>query len=156
MKKLLLALAGLSLSLVVAAQKSEPTPAAAGVTYGAGASKEGAIGVNELEKSIVNNKFEGKINGKVSDVCKDKGCWMKIERADGSKVMVKFKDYGFFMPKDIVGKQVVLDGEASVKEVSVKQLKHYAEDAGKSKEEIAQIKEPQKEIIFVAKGVLVL
>ena len=156
MKKLIMVLAGLSLTLAVAAQKSEPTPAAAGVAYGAGASKEGAIGVNELEKNIVNNKFEGKINGTVSDVCKEKGCWMKIEKSDGSKIMVKFKDYGFFMPKDIVGKQVVLDGEASVKEVSVKQLKHYAEDAGKTKEEIAQIKEPQKEIIFVAKGVLVL
>ena len=71
-------------------------------------------------------------------------------------MMVKFKDYGFFMPLDIVGKEVVLDGEASVKEVSVKQLKHYAEDAGKTKEEIAKIKEPKKELQFVAKGVLVL
>ena len=45
---------------------------------------------------------------------------------------------------------------AQLKETSVKQLKHYAEDAGKSKEEIAKITEPKKEVIFVAKGVLVL
>ncbi len=70
--------------------------------------------------------------------------------------MVKFKDYGFFMPKDIVGKEVVLDGEATVTETSVKQLKHYAKDAGKSKKEIAQIKAPKKETVFVANGVLVL
>ena len=80
----------------------------------------------------------------------------EIERANGEKIMVKFKDYGFFMPKNIVGKEVVLDGEATVKEVSVKQQKHYAEDAGKSKEEIEKIKEPKKELQFMAKGVLVL
>jgi hypothetical protein len=70
--------------------------------------------------------------------------------------MVKFKDYGFFMPKDIQGKEVVLDGEAVVKEVSVKQQKHYAKDAGKPAVEIGKIKAPKKEVQFIAKGVLVL
>jgi hypothetical protein len=70
--------------------------------------------------------------------------------------MIKFKDYGFFMPKDIVGKQVVLEGEASIKETSVKQLQHYARDAGKSEAEVMKITQPKKEVIFVAKGVLVL
>jgi hypothetical protein len=69
--------------------------------------------------------------------------------------MVKFKDYGFFMPKNIVGKEVVLEGEALVKEVSVKQLQHYAKDAGKPEEEIRQITKPKKELQFVASGVLV-
>ena len=81
---------------------------------------------------------------------------MKVEKSDGETMMVKFKDYKFFMPKDIVGKEVVLDGEASIKEVPVKQLQHYAKDAGKSEEEIKKIKEPKKELQFVAKGVLVL
>ena len=142
------------ISLVSLAQ--EPAPAVKGVTYGAGTSGDGAIPVNDVEKNIRNNKFEGKITGKVAEVCQEKGCWMKIERSNGEKLMVKFKDYGFFMPKNIVGKEVVLDGEATVKEVSVKQQRHYAEDAGKSKDEIAKIKEPKKELQFVAKGVLVL
>lgn len=60
------------------------------------------------------------------------------------------------MPKNLVGKEVVIEGEASVKETSVKQLRHYAEDAGKSKEEIKKITEPKKEVIFMAAGVLVL
>ncbi|MFT4022287.1 MAG: DUF4920 domain-containing protein [Flavihumibacter sp.] len=84
------------------------------------------------------------------------GCWMKLETGQGEPIMVKFKDYGFFMPKDIGGKEVVLDGEATVTETPVKQLKHYAKDAGKSKEEIAKIKSPKKETVFVANGVLVL
>lgn len=134
----------------------DPASAVKGVTYGAGTTAAGAINVNEVEKSLKNSKYEGKVMGKVVEVCQEKGCWMKVERSNGERLMVKFKDYGFFMPKDIVGKDVVLDGEATFKEVSVKQLKHYAQDAGKSKEEIEKIKEPKKELQFVAKGVLVL
>ena len=134
----------------------DPTSAAKGVSYGASTSAEGAINVNDIEKNTRNNKYEGKVTGKVVEVCQEKGCWMKVERANGEKLMVKFKDYGYFMPRNIVGKDVVLDGEATVKEVSVKQQRHYAEDAGKSKEEIEKIKQPKKELQFVAKGVLVL
>jgi len=135
----------------------DPTPAAKGVTYGAGTTADGAITLTQASDQVKDkDKFSGKVKGKVVSVCLEKGCWMKVARDNGEPVMVKFKDYGFFMPKDIVGKEVVLDGEATVKETSVKQLKHYASDAGKSKEEIEKIKEPKREIIFVAKGVLVL
>ena len=134
----------------------EPQPAEKGIVYGSSTTKDDAIHVDQVEKNIRNNKYEGKLTGKVVEVCQEKGCWMKLEKANGERLMVKFKDYGFFMPKNIVGKEVVLDGEATVKEVSVKQQKHYAQDAGKSKEEIEKIKEPKKELQFVAKGVLVL
>jgi hypothetical protein len=50
----------------------------------------------------------------------------------------------------------VLDGVAKVTTTSVEELKHYAEDGGKSKEEIEKITEPKKEIEFTAKGVLVV
>jgi hypothetical protein len=133
----------------------EPTPAEKGITYGAGTTADGAVAVNDLPSRIKGGKFTGKVTGKVVSVCLEKGCWMKVERADGEAMMVKFKDYGFFMPKNIVGKEVVLDGEAAMKETSVKQLKHYAEDAGKPKEEIEKIKAPKKELIFTASGVLV-
>lgn len=134
----------------------EPASAAKGVTYGDGATETGSIKVSEVENKMQNNKYEGKVTGKVTDVCVKKGCWMKIERPNGEKMMVKFKDYGFFMPQNIVGKEVVLDGEATVNETSVKQLQHYAKDAGKPDEEVKKIKEPKKELVFVAKGVLVL
>jgi hypothetical protein len=142
--------------LATLAHAQQPKPAEKGVTYGTGATENGAIAVTELEKNLKDNKFEGKVSGKVVDVCREKGCWMKLEKADGQTMMVKFKDYAFFMPKDIVGKEVVVDGEATVKEVSVKQLRHYAKDAGKPEEEIKKITAPKKELQFIAKGVLVL
>jgi hypothetical protein len=42
----------------------EPATAEKGITYGAGSTSEGAIHVNDVEKHIKNNKFEGKIMGK--------------------------------------------------------------------------------------------
>jgi uncharacterized protein DUF4920 len=154
MKKFISILCSIVIVSISVAQ--DPKPASTGVTYGAGTTATGAIPAKELDKNLKENKFEGKVSGKVVDVCQEKGCWMKIEKSNGETMMVKFKDYAFFMPKNIVGKEVVVDGDASVKEIPVKQLQHYAKDAGKSEEEIKKIKEPKKELMFVAKGVLVL
>ena len=154
MKKIFIFTMALCITLIAAAQ--DPAPATKGVTYGAGTTAQGAIPVSQIESNLKDAKFTGRATGKVVSVCQEKGCWMKIENAAGEDMMVKFKDYGFFMPKDIVGKEVVLDGDATVKETSVKQLKHYAGDAGKSKDEISKIKAPKKELTFTAKGVLVL
>ena len=41
-------------------------------------------------------------------------------------------------------------------ETSVKELRHYAEDAGKSKEEIAKITKPKVEIRVLANGIKVI
>ncbi len=90
----------------------------------------------------------------VTDVCQSKGCWMRLELQDGQETMVRFKDYGFFMPKDITGKEVIVNGLAFVEEMSVKDQKHYAKDGGKSEEEIAKITAPKKTLGFEADGVL--
>lgn len=154
MKILSLAIGLLVLTGSVVGQS--PVSANKGVTYGAGTNAEGAISVNDLSSKMTSSGYTGKISGKVVEVCQEKGCWMKVEKENGETLMVKFKDYGFFMPKDIQGKEVILDGEAVVKEVSVKQQKHYAKDAGKPADEIEKIKAPKKEVQFIAKGVLVL
>jgi len=97
----------------------------------------------------LNLKFTSTIN----DVCSKKGCWMKLP-VEGEEVMVRFKDYGFFMPLDSKGNEVVVEGKAFLKETSVEELKHLAEDAGKSEDEITKIKEPKRELAFEAHGVL--
>ena len=102
------------------------------------------------------DSINSKIKAKVANVCQAKGCWMVLNMGDDSEVMVKFKDYGFFVPKDISGKEVIVNGKAYVKEVSVDEQRHYAEDAGNSKEEIAQITEPKRTYSFEADGVLLI
>ncbi|MEO7045827.1 MAG: DUF4920 domain-containing protein [Ferruginibacter sp.] len=132
-------------------------PSAKGVTYGAKTTAKDAIEVNLLEEKLVTaEKYTGKVKGTVVSVCEKKGCWMKLAQTDGEGIMIRFKDYKFFMPKDIVGKDVVLEGVGEKTTTSVEMLKHYAEDAGKSKEEIEKITAPKTEIEFVASGVLVI
>ena len=36
---------------------------------------------------------------------------MKLDLENGEEAMVKFKDYGFFMPKDIAGEEVIVNGK---------------------------------------------
>ena len=96
-----------------------------------------------------------KFNANIKEVCSKKGCWMTLPAGnDDETIMVRFKDYGFFMPLDAAGKEVIVAGKAFVNEVSEADLKHYAEDAGKSSEEIANITESAMEFAFEANGVL--
>ena len=102
----------------------------------------------------VGDSIPSKMKATVNSVCQAKGCWMRLDLEDGNEVMVKFKGYGFFMPKDIAGQEVIINGNAFVSEVSVKEQRHYAEDAGKTKDEIALIIAPKKTFSFEADGVL--
>ncbi len=153
MKFLLFCMFGF-LSLTVHAQIK---PAKAGVKYGAGTTAAGALEVNLLEEKLATaENYTGKVKGTVISVCEKKGCWMKLAQTDGEGIMIRFKDYKFFVPGDLVGKDVVLEGVGQKTVTGVEMLKHYAEDAGKSKEEIEKIKEPKTEIEFIATGVLVI
>ena len=91
--------------------------------------------------------------GDVASVCKKKGCWMNVSLENGKEVMVKFKDYAFFVPKDIENKEVIMEGKAYVTEMSVEDRRHYAEDAGKTPEQIKAITEPEFTLSFLASGV---
>jgi len=110
----------------------------------------------KLEKdNFLNSSSKLKIEGEILSSCPMKGCWMKIS-VENDTVLVRFKDYGFFVPKNgIEGKRTIINGNISVDTLSVAQLQHYAEDAGKSKEEIDLITEPEITISFLADGVLI-
>lgn len=115
------------------------------------------LDLNAISTAMKNeDKLEMKVRGTVADVCQKKGCWITMNLNNGNVVRVTFKDYKLFIPKDIKGKEVILDGFAYADSISVKDQKHYAEDGGKSEEEIAKITESQKQLSFEAKGVVVL
>lgn len=133
-------------------------PAKTGTQYGKPIDPKGAISVSALEKVFEQkDTFAGKIEGEVVQVCKKKGCFLTLKRAgDQEPIMVRFTDYAYFVPQDIIGKKVVLEGKAKVKETSVEWQQHYAEDLGKSEAEIAKINKPKRAISLVADGVLVV
>jgi len=125
--------------------------------YGEKTTAEGAIPANSIASKMKGvDSLEVKITGTVIDVCQKKGCWLQIDIGEGKTMRVRFKDYGFFMPKDIAGKTVILDGRAYHATTSVAQLRHYAQDAGKSKAEIDKIVAPEVNVVFEARGVIVM
>ena len=115
------------------------------------------IGFENVSNYSKSKSFEStiKIEGEILSSCPKKGCWMEM-KLDNDTVFVKFKDYGFFVPKSgMEGKKAIIQGLASIDTVSVKDLKHYAEDAGKSKSEIEKITSPEIKISFLAEGVII-
>jgi hypothetical protein len=158
MKKFLLSLVILSAGLFANAQP--PTgDAKPGEWYGEQITADGALELKDVAAKLDGgSRFDGdtKIRAKIVDVCPKKGCWLKLEIDENTTAMVKMKDYGFFLPVSAKGKTVVIDGKVELKTTSVAELKHYAEDAKKSKEEIDAIKEPQKEVRVLAKGIVVV
>ena len=96
-----------------------------------------------------------KITGEVVSVCVKKGCWLRMAPAGGSEsesVFVKFTCPidGRLIPLEAVGKPVEVDGVVVVETVSEAEARHYAEDAGKSPEEIAAIVGEQQRVRIAA------
>jgi len=87
-----------------------------GQYFGEKISDDDVIDFNQLiDKMSESEEVEAVVSGKVESVCQAKGCWMNIVSPDGNKseeMFVKFKDYGFFMPLDISGKEVVMRGKS--------------------------------------------
>lgn len=127
-------------------------------TFGDKITDEAVLTKSQMTEKFKNLKpgdtVDAKFSSTVQEVCQQKGCWMKMD-LDKEEAMIRFKDYGFFMPKDIAGQKIIVAGKAFVEEMSVEDQQHYAEDGGKSEEEIAQITEPKFTYAFEANGVLI-
>jgi hypothetical protein len=52
--------------------------------------------------------------------------------------MVKDKEYAIFLPKDVAGREVVVEGTFSVGVMPLEEARHYAQDAGKDPNSITE------------------
>lgn len=113
--------------------------------------------IDVLQKTKEASVSDTKISGTITGTCAKKGCWMTITGTDQEEIRVTFKDYGFFVPTSgVEGSEVIALGTLKKTSTDVASLKHYAEDAGKSKEEIEAITAPKIEYTFVASGVQIM
>lgn len=149
----------IALAVIMIACK-QPVKLQEGVTvYGEDFKVENAMTFDQvMDKLKTEESLETVMKVKVEKVCKMKGCWMTAVDPNGGEeeFFVKFKDYGFFVPIDFVDdgpKEVMIKGNAYVETTSVDELRHYAEDEGKSKEEIEEINEAEVQYKFMASGV---
>jgi hypothetical protein len=79
-----------------------------------------------------NDKYQDKevlLATRIAKVCQSKGCFF-VAQEGANTARVTFKDYGFFIPTDSGGKDVVLLGTFARKSVSKEQAEHYAADLG--------------------------
>jgi hypothetical protein len=68
------------------------------------------------------------VEARVAEVCRMKGCWMVL--TDGVRsARVTFRDYAFFVPKDLAGKTVVAEGTLSRKILTADEVEHLAKES---------------------------
>jgi len=109
--------------------------------------------LNEIQNS--SDTIHTKLRAKIKDVCSKKGCWATLELPNKEELMVRFKDYSFFLPLESSG-EAIINGIAFNSYTSVEVLRHYAEDSGASFNEIETIIEPKVTYNFIAEGVLLV
>ncbi|MEM7646469.1 MAG: DUF4920 domain-containing protein [Pseudomonadota bacterium] len=122
----------------------------------------GTIGSGEVVKlaKVMDNysSFSGKpvvFEGTPKKVCKKSGCWMVVKDGD-KEVRTLFKDYGFFVPADILGKKIRVQGMMEQKKVSAGTIRHFMKDEGKSLDDIKKVKTSQIQFQFVADAVEII
>lgn len=141
------------------APAADPTPAAAPGKFGEPLSAVAAIAAQDvIADPLKYNDKDIKVTGKVSGVCQKKGCWMTLSTGDpqGQSVRISFKDYGFFVPKDCMGKTATVEGHFAAKTISAAEAQHYAQDAVKEGETARKVTAPQHTLALVATGVEIL
>lgn len=132
-------------------------PVFPGQTYGAAITAAGALPMSALATMLGSrDSAQVKLVGKASAVCQARGCWMTLPTADGKEMRVRFRDYGFFVPKNLSGHEVVVSGWAYRSTVPKGELQHYAQDAGKTDQEVAAITQDEQQLTFIADGVRVV
>jgi hypothetical protein len=156
MKKIIALFPVLFFSCLLMAQPPKVS-ADKGASFGAKVTEAGAVSADLLAANLnaAGQSKAVKVTGVVKEVCKAEGCWVRMETKEGS-ILVKMKDHAFLVPVALEGKTIVADGIATFNETSVEQQRHFAADAGKTANEIAEITEPKKEIVFQAVGIKVL
>ncbi len=127
-------------------------------TYGAEIDTNGSISPKELLVLMESgDSAHVKLSTTIIETCSKKGCWMNVGMEDGEDMMVRFKDYSFFVPKaGVVNKSTIFEGQAYYDTLSVEDLRHYAMDAGKDSTEIMSISEPKAILAFEATGVVII
>jgi hypothetical protein len=107
--------------------------------------------VAQMDRSTAPQAFT--IKAPLSEVCRNAGCWVQVPKPDGKPLMIRFKNHFTIPPSTPLGTETYIHGVAYWDTVSVKALRHFAEDAGKSMEEIGKINQPEYKLNFEGDGI---
>ncbi|MCG3118820.1 MAG: hypothetical protein ALAOOOJD_01095 [bacterium] len=141
--------------LLGATMLSGQTPATKEWTaYGKKLTESKMVSVTEALKEVPRDGKAVAIEGMISDVCTNKGCWLIM--TDGAKqVRVQFEGYSFFVPWDAKGKKIKAQGVVKMKTIDEKAAKHWAEEQSNPEVKPESIKGDQNMYILTASGVVI-
>jgi len=145
----------LALCMMLGCDREPQAPAA---SFGAPLSAAAPVELSQVIASP--REWDGKtvkVSAQANAVCQKKGCWMTLAAAAaGPRVRVTFRDYGFFVPKDLAGRRVLAEGVFSVKTLPQAEAQHYADDEAQSGRPSRRVAGDELEFALVASGVHVL
>lgn len=156
MKKILIAL--ITLSFVACSNpQSDGFDGELVGKYGEEITSDGMISTQEMVAMLSeSDSIHVKVQAEITATCAMKGCWMNLVLPTGEEMRVTFKDYEFFVPKEgMEGNMAIIEGAVTKTVTDVATLQHYAQDAGKSEQEILAITEEKEELAFEATGVII-
>jgi len=117
-----------------------------------------SVEVKDVVKGIEskNERLEFTFEAPLVEICQAAGCWVSVDKGNGETFRVRFKDHFTIPVKTKPGTKAYFHGYAYWDEISVEMQKHFADDAGRSKEEIGKITAPKKEMCFEADGIVLV
>ena len=156
MKKILIVLIAISF-IACSSPKSDGFDGELVGKFGEEITADGMISTQEMAAMLSeSDSIHVKVQGEITATCAMNGCWMNLVLSTGEEMRVTFKDYGFFVPKEgMEGNVAIIEGTITKTVTDVATLQHYAQDAGKSEQEILAITEEKEELAFEATGVLI-
>ena len=85
--------------------------------------EEGKISGLELLNTLASNdSAQVKVEAKINSICQKKGCWMYVDLGDTTEMLVRFKDYEFFVPMDATDKIAMIEKAVHEKNYTEKEL----------------------------------
>ncbi len=84
--------------------------------------------INDFESSA--ESVERKFSGRITEVCKKKGCWMVLSERQ-SYARVTFENYRFFVPTDSNQAKAIVYGTLNRKKLNREVATHYEKDVGR-------------------------
>lgn len=112
--------------------------------------------IDRLEGADLDEETESlKVEARVAQVCQKKGCWFTLDDDEvDMTVRVRMKDYGFFVPRNTVAADSVVEGKLRRTMVEEELARHFAEDVAEvTGEDPEEIDGPQESYEFMATGV---
>jgi hypothetical protein len=101
-----------------------------------------------------------RVEGTVAKVCQAMGCWLTLQNPAGTPIRVEVPrdeegEYVYTFPTDLGIAEVIVEGTVTSDTTDVETLRHFAEDEGRSSEEVDAITEPERTVVLTARGALV-